>query len=125
MSKFHKDPIKVIHGEVKRRAKRRGIGHSLKLSDVQAMFYDADGRCHLTGIPFSDEIVNGVVRPYRASIDRIDSSEGYHLDNVRLVCIAVNLAMSSWGDVVLYALVSAMLSKHMEKIDVENERSEG
>jgi hypothetical protein len=117
--------IKALHTEAKRRAKRRGIAHSLTLADVQALFLDSEGRCQLSGIVFRDEIVKGNVRPYRASIDRIDSSEGYHLDNVRLVCIAVNLAMSCWGDIVLYTLVCAMLTKHMEIINVEDERPSG
>ena len=35
------------------------------------------------------------------SLDRIDSSKGYTVENCRLVCTAVNLAMNEWGEDVL------------------------
>ena len=125
MSKTKRDPIKTLHTEAKRNAKRRGISHSITLDNVVALAKQADGRCQLSGIEFSDEMITGSVRPYAASIDRIDSAVGYHPGNVRLVCIAVNNAMREWGEIVLYVLLSAILSKHMENLNVEEEGPQG
>lgn len=87
-----------LHTEAKRNAKRREIPYSLTLQDVRSLVAQANGRCQLTGIAFTEEIVNGSrTKPYRPTIDRIDNSHGYHPDNVRLVCVAVNAAMREWG----------------------------
>jgi hypothetical protein len=119
-----RDAARYLHTEVKRNAKRREIPHSLTLADVEQLVAKAGGRCQVTGIVFSNEIVNGT-RPYGPSLDRIDSSEGYHPDNVRLVCIAINNAMRDWGDSVFFTLVNALLSKLLESLDVEEERPPG
>lgn len=57
-------------------------------------------RCAVTGIRFSLETINGR-KPYAPSIDRIDNALDYVDGNVRVVCVAANLAMNVWGEGVL------------------------
>lgn len=83
-----------------RRAKAMGREFGLTQADFEFVCLRSGGRCELTGIPFSDALTNGR-RPYFQSIDRIDCARGYTIDNVRLVCLAVNIAISNWGDQVL------------------------
>lgn len=66
-------------------------------------------RCAVSGIKMSIDKVNGG-RPYAPSIDRIDSSSDYHPGNVRVVCIAVNLAMNVWGEEVFRKIAAATRS---------------
>jgi hypothetical protein len=120
-----REPIRHLHTETKRNAKRRGIEHSLTLTDVRLLFREANGRCQLTGTRFSWDLVRGSTPPFAPSLDRIDNDEGYHNGNVRLVCICVNSAMREWGDVVVYTFVAAMLSRLLENTDVSQEGPEG
>jgi len=80
------------------KAKRRGIPFSLTLTDIDLIVLRAAGRCEVTNLPFSAKREKGESRrPWAPSIDRIDSAQGYTLENCRLVCVAVNYAMNQWG----------------------------
>lgn len=120
-----RDPIRRLHSETKRNARRRGIGHSLTLEDVRLLFRLAKGRCQVTGVRFSQAKVSGPTPPFAPSLDRIDNDQGYHVDNVRLVCVAFNNAVREWGDIVIYEMVIALLSKLLESTDVSEEGPEG
>jgi len=77
------------------RARRRGIEYALdsQVGALQAIINK--GKCQITGTPFN--LVGG--RTWNSpSIDRIDPSKGYVPDNVRVVCHAMNAAMSDWGE---------------------------
>lgn len=63
-------------------------------------------RCAVSRIPFSTWWPDGAhKRPYMPSIDRIDARGGYTIDNVRIVCVAINTLLQDWGDVVYRAIV--------------------
>lgn len=56
----------------------------------------ANGRCEMTNIAFSDDVVSGLrIRPFRMSIDRIDSALGYTIENCQLVCSIFNIAKNA------------------------------
>lgn len=80
-------------------ARQRGIPFNLTEFHFVRLAQQTDGRCQLTGIPFQ---FTGDPRfhrnPFRPSVDRIDSSRGYEIDNIRIVCTAVNTAMGEWGE---------------------------
>lgn len=50
--------------------------------------------CALTGWPLTTELGRGKIVT-NCSLDRIDSSKGYELGNVQLVCVAANVAKSN------------------------------
>ena len=79
-------------------AARKRDEYTLTAEDERALELKAGGRCQVTNIPFGPKPVDSYFRnPYAPSLDRIDSSKGYHKDNVRLVLCAVNTAMNEWG----------------------------
>jgi len=39
------------------------------------------------------------MRPFSASIDRINTNLGYTKDNVRFVCTMVNFALNEFGEI--------------------------
>ncbi len=82
------------------RAKQRdGYRCTLTRENIADAMLMSNGRCQITGISFSDERLPGrEIRPFRHSIDRIDSSRGYLPDNIRIVCAGVNIAMMHWGE---------------------------
>lgn len=99
----------VVFRVCRRNAGQRGIPFELTLTDFMALIERSGGRCEVSGIPFSDEKVGSATRrPYMVSIDRIDATQGYTVENVRLVCCIVNYAMMDWGEQPLRYLVQMM-----------------
>lgn len=90
----------IQYARIAAAAKRRSLVFDLSYDDLMAIVERAGGRCEVTGIPFT-LAGNGRLRPYRPSLDRIDSALGYTVGNCRLVCLAVNVALGQWGDEVL------------------------
>jgi hypothetical protein len=69
-------------------AKDRGIDWDLSLDD---MFSSFDGKCSLTGWPIGIDYDEQT-----ASLDRIDSSLGYHKDNIQWVHTMINMAKNKY-----------------------------
>lgn len=70
------------------------------------------GRCALTEIPFDfNQSDTSKYRPWAPSVDRIDHTGGYTLDNCRIVCIIVNNALNQFSvdelRLMAYGLISA------------------
>lgn len=63
------------------------------------------GMCELTKIPFNMKAIRSWDSP---SLDRIKPENGYVLENVRVVCLAINCALGNWGQDVLLQVVSAL-----------------
>lgn len=72
-------------------AKSRGIAFAITAEDVVSLYIAQKGRCALSDAVM--HITPGIGRKnVRAmSIDRIDSSANYTLDNVQLVCAIINI----------------------------------
>lgn len=97
----------------RKRSEKNGEEFGLDQEDCLALWTRCQGRCEVTGIPFEYE-KSGVKherRPYAPSLDRIESSKGYIVDNVRVVCVAVNLAMNQWGEKVLLNIAISILRR--------------
>lgn len=93
--------------QLKRGSKRRNIPILFTREKFHEMYEKAmeRGMCALTGIPFSTKRLDGIrKRPYIPSPDRIDSKLPYTEENTRFVCVAVNLALSNFGDEVFNAI---------------------
>lgn len=94
--------VSRIHARHKWSAKHRGIPFSIGEADVYALMTESGFRCPLSGIAFSKAIpakgdLLSLRDPWAPSIDRIDNRQGYIQDNVRVVCVAANMAMNAWG----------------------------
>ena len=89
--------VKQMFRTAKKNAKSRGIEFNLTIEDLNALFEKSNGKCNLTGIKFSMEKSNYRMPPWIPSLDRINSDLGYSVNNCRLVCCAVNLALNQFG----------------------------
>ena len=85
-----------LHQNSKRRALSRNIIWTISKNDFDIIVKRGAGICELSGLPLSLTI-GGQKGPYGPSIDRINGNAGYTPSNVRIVCIAVNFALNSWG----------------------------
>lgn len=102
---------------------RNAIGKAVRLAwenDITVewaveLYDNQNGKCALTGLPLDTGPVRAESgrdrRPFRPSLDRIDSSRGYTKDNVRLVCSCVNYALGPWGEAVLRTMAAALIAK--------------
>jgi hypothetical protein len=83
----------------RKRADKMNFDFDLTLKNLVDIWLEQKGHCALTGVELSNE--SGSLEqknPYRASVDRIDSSKGYTKDNVRLLCHWANNAKSTYND---------------------------
>jgi hypothetical protein len=85
-------------------AKVREIEHRLTPQEFCFIYNRAKGRCEVTGTPLSYSKIEkaGTRHPFAPSLDRIDASRIYTLDNCRLVCLLINAALGDWGERSLY-----------------------
>ena len=80
-------------------ARAKGLAMTLTDEDMAMLGARAQGKCELSGLPFSWDRPHGAKRrPWAPSLDRIDITGPYAVGNVRLVCVAVNIAMGEWGE---------------------------
>lgn len=83
--------VKDMHHNAKTRSKQKKLEFNITLEDVINMYFEQDGKCAITKLDLATESgTRKKANAFRISIDRIDSNGGYTLDNVRLVCWAVN-----------------------------------
>src|SRR5579863_7043433 len=81
------------YNKFKRAAERRGIEWCLTIDDIDSLFDRQRGKCAMSGVEliFDFGHRNGGHENGNASLDRIDSKRGYHMDNVQLVTKDINI----------------------------------
>jgi len=102
-----------LHTNSKRRAEGRNIQWAVSKSDFAAIVERSAGLCEVSGIPLSLTL-GGQKGPYGPSIDRISARAGYVPSNVRIVCIAVNFALNSWGLDAFLPVARALVARHSD-----------
>ncbi|MDP1873706.1 hypothetical protein [Phenylobacterium sp.] len=111
---FHKHIVQLLKN-ARARCKANGAEISLTEEDVVAMLERQGWRCAVSGIPFDLDATGpnrkAFRRPYRPSIDRIASRGPYSVSNVRIVCVAVNVALNEWGDHVLSRIAHGVVAQ--------------
>lgn len=90
----------------------RKYGGALTLKDVKQRWDIQRGKCAYTGIdmvlPTSVCGWKTKAPPNAASLDRIDSSKGYTLDNVEFVCRFINLGKQAYAKQVVVDFITAI-----------------
>jgi hypothetical protein len=108
--------VSMMYNRTRKNALTRGIPFEITPEDVRVLAHNAKNRCAVTSIPFDfTESTEQKTKPWRPSLDRKDSSKGYTVDNIRIVCTAVNLAMNVWGEEILHKIVAAMVCKQRNR----------
>lgn len=75
-------------------ARRKSHELNITLEDLLALWDNQSGLCAITGVPMT----HSFHCPFGASVDRIDSNEGYVNGNVQLVNKTINYAKNSLTD---------------------------
>lgn len=101
LNKLREAAATSLHRRTLGRARTKGKMYALSVEIISQMLAEAQDKCTLTGVAFDynekDEDDQWLRRPFSASLDRLDNRRGYELDNVRLVCTCVNIAIGEWG----------------------------
>lgn len=75
-------------------AKRRGYSWALTKTELDAICVQQKGKCALSGIDMQPRTRS----PFRPSLDRIDSTKHYTIDNVQFVCSILNVMKNKLSD---------------------------
>lgn len=83
----------------KYRANKSGLGHEVNCKFLQDLWNKQAGKCALSGLDMTIRGERGTDLYWNSvSIDRIDSSKGYLIGNVQLVCTGVNYMKKDMSD---------------------------
>ena len=96
------------------RAKKYNLLIDIDLDFLTNLCEQQNGKCKLTDIDFTFKLrekEKGHFNPFNPSIDKIDSKKGYTKDNVRLVCVVVNLALNEFGEEVFKLMCQSYINK--------------
>ena len=86
----------------KRRAEEHNIPFTITKEDLLELWNKQEGKCAISKIPMTYELDSGRVFS-NVSIDQKIPGKGYTIDNVQLVCMAVNQLKSDFEmDTILY-----------------------
>lgn len=99
------------------RAKKSNLPCTITLNWVMALYEEQKGCCILTGLPFSLErnpLGKRVHMPFSPSLDQIKAGAGYTLENTRLVCVIVNLALNRFGEDTFRTMCKSYLRRQSE-----------
>jgi hypothetical protein len=96
---------KFIHGSIRRSRVMKKLGKdqfNVTIDDLKQVWEKQDGRCKYTGIkltlPINSKNTNPDVQYKMASVDRIDSSKPYTVDNIQFVSRSANYAKNTMTD---------------------------
>jgi len=112
--------VRLIHRQSRKNAKVRGIYFSITQEELNKMVNAQMNKCAVTGISFDmTPTEKGIRRPWYPSLDRVSNEDGYTVKNCRLVCVAVNYAMNTWGEGVLRIIAKSMLGIQYDKETID------
>ena len=108
------DYARRAYAVARSRALARGTRFSLTTQEVVDLLIRSGGRCEVSEIPFNvTPFGKRGLRPWMPSLDRIEACEGYVQGNVRVVCVAANIALSDFGDAVFLRLAIAVAERQI------------
>lgn len=100
----------IVHAARSRAKKHKGERGRYDLDDHLPALRErfAAAVCEMTGLPFNLRAIKRR-RWNSPSIDRIDATKGYTIDNVRFVVWALNASLADWGEQVFEVVATAWL----------------
>lgn len=98
------------------RSKKYNLEFDIDLEFLLKKCEEQNGKCKLTNIDFTFNLkgVQKNFNPFNPSIDRIDSTKGYTKDNIRIVCVIVNLSLNEFGEEIFKKMCQSYINYQLE-----------
>lgn len=96
--------------KLKRDAISRGIPFDITIEVLDTKLKQQDYNCALTGLKLSTNYKN-----LTASIDRIDSSKGYFVDNIQWVHKDINMMKKDYKEEYYIEMCRLVINQHLLK----------
>lgn len=100
-------PRRTLARAIRHAVRRCPTENPARLNQLVAMWESQTGKCALSGILM---IWGTRVSPISISMDRIDSTKGYSIDNLRLICQAFNMFRGQMSDDEMDAMIDARIA---------------
>lgn len=103
-----------LFSAARERARKKNLPIDIDLEYLLELYETQNKQCALTGMDFILEEKNKNYKrftPFGPSIDKIDHTKGYTKDNIRLVCVMVNLSLNTFGDECFDKMCEAYIKK--------------
>ena len=112
-------PYRYIYKSSKNKAKIGNLQFLITLEDMDALWKKQNGICPYTGVvmnlPSSSwEAQNAIKSPFNVSLDRIDSSHGYSVDNIQFVSMSANFAKNDFTHEQMLDFCRAIATHHKQ-----------
>lgn len=101
----------TYYSQIKHGAESRNILFNLTIENISNIFEKQEGKCALSSQPISFKF-------HTASLDRIDSEEGYNISNVQFIHKDINL-MKNDLDEDYFLVLCSLIAKKFDK-DIKN-----
>ena len=98
----------------KDRARRNNLEFNLTLDYIIYLWNQQKGKCALSNINMTYTLKEGRT-PTNVSIDKIDRTKGYTMDNIQLVCMSCNQMKNDLSEEELYNFCKAIVNKYENK----------
>lgn len=80
-------------------AKRKGLIFDITRDDICDLLKSQEYKCAGSGMVFNFSTESSSSRrPFAMSVDRINSEDGYHRNNIQITTVIFNLAKADWED---------------------------
>lgn len=117
---YYYELSKAFYNRIKYNASKRNIEFELSIEQCYGLYVKQGKKCNLTGLPISIKIDSKSANSRTASLDRIDSTKHYTIDNVQWVHKAINRLKSVYtNDELLFW--ARLICKHNRKIKINND----
>lgn len=107
------------------RNRNKKLEFDLDESLLEFLWRKQEGRCAITGAPLTIQNSKTKKTPSSASLDRIDSSEGYVPGNVQFLAYAVNMAKNDFEQDVICEFFSSLFEKKNPTSNRHQRRTDG
>lgn len=71
---------------------------TIEKDDLKKLWLKQEGKCHWLGVDMLVEDLFVAHSPFAPSVDRLDSSKGYHIDNIALTTRLVNKGRGAYDN---------------------------
>lgn len=114
---------KCLFKDLRSNAKARNISVNIKLEDIQELYIKQNGKCAITNIKMTHQATERakdsqhILNKWNISVDRINSSKPYTINNIQLVCAIINRMKTILSNDNFLSVCSAVTQKNFNTIN--------